>query len=100
METKRKGVSVSLPTDIIDVLNRNAETDGRNTSRYLEAVLMDYFKIKPKPLRKPTKLTLVTKSVTISKASKKPSKAVSTPVSGGSKALTKRTPKAEPKRAK
>jgi hypothetical protein len=89
METKRKGVSVSLPTDIIDVLNKNAESDGRNTSRYLEAVLMDYFKIKPKPLRKPVKLSVDSSPKVVASVSKKTSKATqpakNTPVKRTSK---------------
>lgn len=48
MDTRKK-VSFSLPPEVVERLKEAAREDGRNASRYLEAVLMDFLKIKPKP---------------------------------------------------
>ncbi len=56
MDTRKK-VSFSLAPDVVERLKEAAKADGRNASRYLEALLFNFFKMKPKapePPKKPT----------------------------------------------
>lgn len=48
MDTRKK-VSFSLPPEVIEGLKQAAAKDGRNASRYLEAVLVQWLGLKPKP---------------------------------------------------
>jgi len=53
MEENRKKASFSLPPDVLDALEDGAEQDGRNKSRYLEAILRKFLKVKVKEPKEP-----------------------------------------------
>ncbi len=55
MDTTRKKITFSLSPEVIAALRVGAKVDGRNMSRYTEAILSDFLKVKPKPIRKATK---------------------------------------------
>ena len=55
MDTTRKKITFSLSQETIEALKRGSEVDGRNLSRYAEAILADFLKVKPKPIKKPFK---------------------------------------------
>lgn len=51
----RKKITFSLSPDTITALKAGAKLDGRNLSRYAEAIFVDFLRIKPKPIKKPVK---------------------------------------------
>jgi len=55
MDTTRNKITFSLSPETIEALRNGAKVDGRNVSRYAEASLADFLKVKPKPIRKATK---------------------------------------------
>jgi hypothetical protein len=55
MDTTRKKITFSLSPDTIAALRSGAKVDGRNLSRYAEAILADFLKVKPAAIKKPTK---------------------------------------------
>lgn len=58
MEDNRVKQSFSLPQDVVEALELGAEQDGRNKSRYLEAILRKFLNVKvrePKEPKKPEK---------------------------------------------
>jgi len=55
MDTTRNKITFSLSPETIEALRNGAKVDGRNVSRYAEAILADFLKVKPKPIRKATK---------------------------------------------
>lgn len=55
MDTTRKKITFSLAPETIEALKRGAQIDGRNLSRYVEAILVDFLKVKPQPIKKPIK---------------------------------------------
>lgn len=55
MDTTRKKITFSLSPDTIEALKRGAKVDGRNLSRYAEAILVDFLKVKPQAIKKPAK---------------------------------------------
>lgn len=55
MTETRKKITFSLAPETIDALKAGAKVDGRNLSRYAEAILSDFLKVKPKPIRKAIK---------------------------------------------
>lgn len=55
MTEVRKKITFSLSPDTIRALKAGAKVDGRNLSRYAEAIFIDFLKIKPKPVKKPVK---------------------------------------------
>jgi len=59
MQENRKKQSFSLPPDVVEALEIGAEQDGRNKSRYLEAILRKFLKVKvkePKEPKEPSKV--------------------------------------------
>ena len=55
MEDIRKKVTFSLSPETIEALRAGAKVDGRNLSRYAEAIFIDFLRLKPKPIKKPVK---------------------------------------------
>jgi hypothetical protein len=55
MSETRKKVTFTLAPDVIIALQEAAKQDGRNTSRYLEAIIFEYCGMKPKPPKPPKK---------------------------------------------
>lgn len=55
MQDIRKKITFSLSPDTIEALRAGAKVDGRNLSRYAEAIFIDFLKIKPKQVKKPVK---------------------------------------------
>ncbi|MFN9414984.1 MAG: hypothetical protein ACK57V_21795 [Pirellula sp.] len=55
MDTLRKKITFSLSPETIAALRAGAKVDGRNLSRYAEAILADFLKVKPAAIKKPTK---------------------------------------------
>jgi hypothetical protein len=55
MTELRKKITFSLAPEVIEALKAGAKVDGRNLSRYAEAILSEFLKVKPKPIKKPTK---------------------------------------------
>lgn len=55
MTETRKKVTFSLSPEVIAALRAGAKVDGRNLSRYAEAIIADFLKVKPKPIDKPLK---------------------------------------------
>jgi len=55
MQEIRKKITFSLSPDTIEALRAGAKVDGRNLSRYAEAIFIDFLKIKPKQVKKPVK---------------------------------------------
>ena len=51
----RKKITFSLSPDTITALKAGAKVDGRNLSRYAEAIFIGFLGIKPKPIKKPVK---------------------------------------------
>ena len=55
MDSIRKKITFSLSPDTIAALKAGAKVDGRNLSRYAEAIFVDFLKIKPKQVKKPVR---------------------------------------------
>jgi hypothetical protein len=55
-ENLRKKVTFSLSPDVILALQAAAKLDGRNTSRFLEALIFSHCGMRPKGPRPPLKL--------------------------------------------
>ena len=55
MTELRKKITFSLAPEVIEALKAGAKVDGRNLSRYADAILSEFLKFKPKPIKKPTK---------------------------------------------
>ena len=55
MQDIRKKITFSLSPDTIEALRAGAVVDGRNLSRYAEAIFVDFLRLKPKPIKKPVK---------------------------------------------
>jgi len=55
MSDNRIKITFSLSPDTVEALKAGALVDGRNLSRYTEAILTDFLKVKPKPIKKPIK---------------------------------------------
>lgn len=55
MQDIRKKITFSLSPETIEALRAGAKVDGRNLSRYAEAIFVDFLRIKPKPIKKPVK---------------------------------------------
>ena len=55
MNTTRKKITFSLAPEVIEALRNGAKVDESNLSRYAEAILVDFLKVKPKPPKKPTR---------------------------------------------
>lgn len=53
MEKNRQKQSFSLPPDVVEALEIGAEQDGRNKSRYLEAILRKFLNVKVKEPKEP-----------------------------------------------
>lgn len=53
MDTTRKKITFSLSPETIEALRNGAKVDGRNLSRYAEAILADFLKVKPQAIKKP-----------------------------------------------
>ncbi|MCY7330228.1 MAG: hypothetical protein LH618_16880 [Saprospiraceae bacterium] len=57
MSDLRKKITFSISPETIDALKAGARVDGRNLSRYAEAIIADFLKVKPTPIKKPIKPT-------------------------------------------
>ena len=55
MNDKRKKITFSLSPEVIEALRAGKRVDGRNLSRYAEAIFVDFLKIKPRQIDKPIK---------------------------------------------
>lgn len=55
MEENRIRKSFTLSPEVADALEKGAKQDGRNVSRYLEAILRTFLKVKQKPIKEPKK---------------------------------------------
>ena len=55
MDTTRKKITFSLSPETIEALRVGAKVDGRNVSRYVEAILADFLKVKPPTIKKPVR---------------------------------------------
>jgi hypothetical protein len=55
MNETRKKITFSLSPETIAALREGATRDGRNLSRYAEAIFVDFLKVKPTPIKKPVK---------------------------------------------
>ena len=55
MEDNRKKQSFSLPPDVLEAFEIGAKQDGRNKSRYLEAILRKFFNVKVREPKEPKK---------------------------------------------
>ena len=57
MIEQRKKITFSLGPEVIEALKAGSKVDGRNLSRYAEAIISDFLKVKRKPIKKPIKPT-------------------------------------------
>ncbi len=57
MTETRKKITFSISPEVIAALKVGAKVDGRNLSRYTEAIIADFLKVKPTPIKKPVKPT-------------------------------------------